>query len=258
MQISFTITVVVYELKSHCNPRWASNSPDSSHSFHSTASSSFPAKITWCNLHAPSRCRGWWMPPIHTRPSQIQHKRTFITGDNHSVLFYTISSCTDPVNLFRFSFDVRAEKQVYYLVLHHIVYFEDSVIEFQCSMFASFCFYGAEGIQLLRVGSNLPSLWLCKALCQTIIFCIAICRLPLPMTDILNRMSRPHNNKQAHSWVRSPPFSSGLEWNNICLLHQGIVYPLPIGLVQRNEFQPSLLILSSLSWPLVWQLRLIR
>lgn len=32
-------------------------------------------------------------------------------------------SCTDPVNLFRFGFDVSAEKEVYCLVLHHIIYF---------------------------------------------------------------------------------------------------------------------------------------
>lgn len=92
-------------------------------SFHSTASSSFPAKITWCNLHAPSRCRGWWMPTIDTRPSQIQHKSTFITGDNRYVLLYKISFRTDPVNLFRFGFNATAEKEVYCLVLHHIIYF---------------------------------------------------------------------------------------------------------------------------------------
>lgn len=109
-------TGVVYKLKSHCNPSRASNSPDSSHSFHSTANSSFPAKITWCNLHAPSRCRGWWMPTIHTRPSQIQHKSTFIAGDTHYVLFYKISFCTDPVNLFGFGFNVSAERNVYCLV----------------------------------------------------------------------------------------------------------------------------------------------
>lgn len=122
MQISFTSAGVVYELKSHRNPRRASNSPDSSHPFHSTASSSFPAQITRCNLHAPSRCRGWRMPAIHTRPFQIQ-KSTFITGDNHYVLFYKISFRTDPVNLFGFGFNVSAEKEVYCLILHHVIFF---------------------------------------------------------------------------------------------------------------------------------------
>ncbi len=81
----FTTTGVVSEHKSHC---WTSNSPGSSHPFTSTADSSFPAKITWCNLHKPSRCWSWWMPTIHTRPSRILHKSTFITGDNHYVLFH--------------------------------------------------------------------------------------------------------------------------------------------------------------------------
>lgn len=168
------------------------------------------------------------MPTIHTRPSQIQHKSTFIAGDNHYVLFYKISFCTDPVNLFRFGFHVSAEKEVYCLVLHHIIYFWRTVVQFQCSMFVSLSFSWAAGIQLLRVGSDLPSLWLCRALLQTIIFCTAICRLPLQMTDNLNRMSGLQINKQAHSWVCCRPSSSGLEWNNICLLHQGIVYSLPM------------------------------
>lgn len=209
MQISFTITGVVYGLKSHRTPRWASNSPDSSHPFHSTASSSFPAQITWCNLHAPSRCRGWRMPAIHTRPFQIQ-KSTFITGDNHYVLFYKISFRTDPVNFFGFGFNASAEKEVYCLILHHIIFFFLGCC-YTVSVFALFCFSGAAEIPFMREGSNLPSLWLCRALCQTIIFCIAICRLPLQMIDILNRMSGPHINKQAHSWVRSDPSSAGLE-----------------------------------------------
>lgn len=114
-------------LSMNCNPSWASNSPHSSHSFHSTASSSLPGKITWCNLHAPSRCRDWWMPTIHTRPSQIQHKSTFSTGDNHYVLFYKISFPTDPVNLFMFGFNVSAEKEVYCLVLQCTIYFKGTI-----------------------------------------------------------------------------------------------------------------------------------
>lgn len=231
MKIPFTTTGVVYELKSHCNPSRASNSPDSSHSFHSAANSSFPAKITWCNLHAPSRCRGWWMPTIHTRPPQIQHKSTFIAGDNHYVLFYKISFCTDPVNLFGFGFNVSAERKVYCLVFTPYYLFLGYC--YALSMF-HVCFIlllqGCRSTES-RVRSNLPSLWLCRALRQTIIFCIAICRLPQQMIDVLNRMSGPHINKQAHSWVCGRLLLllwTGMELNNICLLHQALVFPLPM------------------------------
>lgn len=81
----------------------------------------------------------------HTRPSQTQHKTTFIAKDNHDVLFCRISFRTDPVNLFRFGFNVSAEKKVYCWVLHHIIYVQATVLQFQCSIFASFCFNGAAG-----------------------------------------------------------------------------------------------------------------
>lgn len=68
-------------VQSCCSTSWASNSPDSSHPFHPDASPPFPAQITWCNLHAPSRCRRWWMPAIRMRPLQIQES-TFMTPDN--------------------------------------------------------------------------------------------------------------------------------------------------------------------------------
>lgn len=48
--------------------------------------------------------------------------------------------------------------------------------------------------------------------------------IPLLMTDVLNGVSGPRMNKRAHSNLRG---SSGLEWDNICLLHQGLVHPLP-------------------------------
>ncbi len=64
------------------------------------------------------------MPTIHTRQSQIQHKSTFITGDNHYVLFYKISFRTDQVNLSGFGFNESAEKGALLLrSLHHIIYF---------------------------------------------------------------------------------------------------------------------------------------
>lgn len=95
---------------------------------------------------------------------------------------------------------------------------------FNAPCFSSFCFSAAAELQVSGgLGSNLPSLWLCRALRQTIIFCIAICKPPPQMTDILNRMSRPHVNKPAHSWGRRRPSCSGAGWNNICLLHPGIV-----------------------------------
>ena len=121
---------------------------------------------------------------------------------------------------------------------------------------------GLQKIQfILRVGSNLPSLWLCRALCQTIIFCIAICRRPLQMIDMLNRTSGARINRQAHSWVPSqPPSSSGGEWNNICLLHQGLVYPLPTCvscvIARGNQFQGTSHPFSA-AWPVVWQLGLM-
>lgn len=105
------ITGAVCELKSCCNQGQASNSPDSSHSIPSTAVPSFPPKITQCNLHAPSRCSGWWMPTIHTRPLQMLHNSTFITRDNHYVQFDKISSHTDPVELVGFGFYASAEKR---------------------------------------------------------------------------------------------------------------------------------------------------
>lgn len=110
-------------LSRNSNPSWASNSPDSFHPFQSTAGSSSPAQITWCNLHAPSRCRGWWMPAIHTRPFPTQ-KSTFITGDHHYALFYKISFRTDPVNLFGFSFNTSAEKEVYCFILQFFFFLE--------------------------------------------------------------------------------------------------------------------------------------
>lgn len=109
-----------------------------------------------------------------------------------------ISFRPDPVN--RFSYMVLMwvlKKKVYCLVLHYIIYFPRWCFSVPC--FSSIYFSKAAEIQSLSVGSKLPSLWLCRALRQTIIFCIAICKLPLQMTDILNRMSGPHNNRQAHS-----------------------------------------------------------
>lgn len=140
MQISFTQVLSV-----NAKQPELSISSDSSPSFHSTANSFFSAKITWRNLHAPSRCRVWWMPTTHTRPSETQHNSTFIAKDNHYVLFCKISFRTDPVNLFRFGFNVSAEKKVYCWVLHHIIYVQATVLQFQCSIFASFCFNGAAG-----------------------------------------------------------------------------------------------------------------
>lgn len=106
---------------------------------------------------------------------------------------------------------MRVPKRRFTAWFYTILYFFFLVCCYTVSVFALFCFSGAAEIPFMREGSNLPSLWLCRALCQTIIFCIAICRLPLQMIDILNRMSGPHINKQAHSWVRSDPSSAGLE-----------------------------------------------
>lgn len=52
--------------------------------------------------------------------------------------------------------------------------------------------------------------------------------IPLLMTDVLNGVSGPRMNKRAHSNLGG---SSGLGWNNICLLHQGLVHPLPGSLI---------------------------
>lgn len=108
------------------------------------------------------------MPTIHTRPSRIQHKSTFITGDNHYVLFCEISFHTDPVNLFVLGFDVGAENKVCCMILLYSVYFKYAIIKFQYSMLVS------PELQFQRAESNLPSVWVGKALRQTIILCIAI------------------------------------------------------------------------------------
>lgn len=47
----------------------------------------------------------------HTRPLQTQQRSTFIAKDNHYVLFCKISFRTDPVNLFRFGFNMSAEQK---------------------------------------------------------------------------------------------------------------------------------------------------
>lgn len=163
------------------------------------------------------------MPTIHTRPFRIEHKSTFITGDSHYVLLYKISFRTDPVNLFWVVFLMQVLKRRFIAWFYTILFISTVLL---CNFYVPYLLGFAAAILSVREVSNLPSLWLCRALRQTIIFCIAICRLPLQMIDILNKMSGPHINRQTHSGVLShlPP---GLKWNNICLLHQGLVYSLP-------------------------------
>lgn len=58
------------------------------------------------------------MPAIRTGQPQ---KSTFITPDNHYVLFYKISFGADPVNRFGFGFNESAEMVFYCLMLHLII-----------------------------------------------------------------------------------------------------------------------------------------
>lgn len=134
-------------------------------------------------------------------------KRSFIAW------FYTVL----------FHFRGHCRRYCYYLFLGYCCW------SFDVPRSLHFCSSGAAENTVFPEGRLKPAkFWLCRALCQTIIFCTAICRRPLQMIDMLNRTSGPHINRQAHSWVRRrPPSSSGMEWNNICLLHQGLVYPLP-------------------------------
>lgn len=133
------------------------------------ASSSFPAQITCCNLHAPSRCSRWWMPAIRTRQLQIQ-KSTFITPDNHYVLFYKISFGADPVKRFGLGFNESAKMVFYCLMLHLVI-----CLRLAWRLFALFLLL--LGCRNTVSGLNPPSLWLRGAPCQTIIFCITNWRL---------------------------------------------------------------------------------
>lgn len=60
------------------------------------------------------------MPAIRARQLQIQ-KSTFITPDNHYVLFYKISFGADPVNRFGLGFNGSAETVFYCLMLHLVI-----------------------------------------------------------------------------------------------------------------------------------------
>lgn len=130
---------------------------------------SFPAQITRCNLHAPSRCRRWWMPAIRTRPPQIQES-TFMTPDNHYILFHRISFSADPVNRLGFAFNESAEMVFYCLSFHLIICLRLARLEFALFSLLLGCSNAVSGW-------NTPSLWLRGAARQTIIFCITNCRL---------------------------------------------------------------------------------
>lgn len=171
------------------------------------ASSSFPAQITWCNLHAPSRCGRWWMPAIRRRQLQIQ-KSTFITPDNHYVLFYKISFGTDPVNRFGLGFNGSAETVFYCLMLHLVI-----CLRLACWLFALFLLLLGWGNTVS--GSNPPSLWLRGAPCQTIIFCITKWRLSRCwwLTSL--------TECQDLAWTNGliPTYAAPLDWNGIIFVY---------------------------------------
>ena len=111
-----------------------------------------PSKITWCNLHAPSRCSGWWMPAIHThtRPSRSSAGAPLlqeITVMCCSTRFH--SAMTRSTSLGS-GCNASAEKEFYCLVLHCIISFSGALLpllllfisrvlllKFRCSMLAS-------------------------------------------------------------------------------------------------------------------------
>ena len=194
----------LWNLKSRRNPSRASNSPDSSHSFHSAGGSSFspPLRLHGVIFMHHQDAGGWWMPTIHTRPSGsctrapllLEITITCCSTRFHSAL--TRSTSLGSV------FNARAEKEVYCRVLHHIIYFQGPVILFQCSVFASFYCRNTLSEGRVKTCQVYGRVWAPR---QTIIFCMAICELPLQMIDMLNRMSGPRINTQAHSWVTQPP-----------------------------------------------------
>lgn len=134
---SFTITVVVNELKSPTAIQ-AEHPIPLIHLSHSAPLPAPPslAKITWCNLHAPSRCRGWWMPTIHTRPSRIQHNSTFIAGDNRYVLQCTIFILRWPGQPLKVCFWCECWKAALLLgFTPYYLFLGDTVMQFQRSVF---------------------------------------------------------------------------------------------------------------------------
>lgn len=71
----------------------------------------------------------------YARGHQRSSTRSLLLREIIVLLFSKMLSRTDPVNLCIFGFNVGAEKMVYCLVLHHILYFQPTFIQFQCSMF---------------------------------------------------------------------------------------------------------------------------
>ena len=123
------------------------------HSIQSTTSSYFTTKNTWCNLHHYQDAEADECQQYSQGHSRSGIRAPFITWNYHYVLSYKISFHTDPVKLFTLGQGV--EREVYCLVLHHIIYFWIPLLKYGFPCSAHFVFLGCRNAASEQ--PNLPS-----------------------------------------------------------------------------------------------------